>query len=471
MTSGANFWDAEVWSFVVTITILLVGMMLANILRKMIPFLRRSLIPSSVLGGFLILFADFIFKRATGSDMFRTATLEALTYHGLGLGFIAMTLVNNTRHKSKSGQKDIFNTSITVVATYLQQAVVGLGITLALYYILGSFFASGLILPLGYGQGPGQAYTWGRTYENTYGFVNGTSFGLTVAAMGFISASVGGVIYLNILRRKGRFHGDTGRDVEDEDLSAEMITGKNEIPLSESMDKLTVQLALVFIAYIGAYALMLSVNALAESGLIGGLGRTLQSLAWGFNFLFGVLTAVLLKMAMKFCKKKGWMKKEYTNNFMQTRIAGFFFDMMVVASIAAIDLSAFHYKEFVIPLVCICLSGGVVTYFQLEHIAKRLFPGYRDEFWLSMYGMLTGTVSTGIILLRETDQTFETPAAMNLIYQNLWSIVFGFPMLLLLAVAPQSVGHSWFTFGVLCVLLAAMYVILFRESIFKRKKG
>ena len=63
---------------------------------------------------------------------------------------------------------------------------------------------SGILLPLGYGQGPGQAFNWGLTFENSYGFVNGSSFGLTVAAMGFVSASVGGVLYMNVMQKKGK---------------------------------------------------------------------------------------------------------------------------------------------------------------------------------------------------------------------------------------------------------------------------
>jgi hypothetical protein len=44
-----NFWDAGVWSFIVSLTVLLAGMLLANMLRRMIKPLRQSLIPSSVL--------------------------------------------------------------------------------------------------------------------------------------------------------------------------------------------------------------------------------------------------------------------------------------------------------------------------------------------------------------------------------------------------------------------------------------
>ena len=50
----------------------------------------------------------------------------------------------------------------------------------------------------------GQAMNYGNIYETEYGFIGGKSFGLTIAALGFLSASIGGVIHLNILKRKGK---------------------------------------------------------------------------------------------------------------------------------------------------------------------------------------------------------------------------------------------------------------------------
>jgi len=165
------------------------------------------------------------------------------------------------------------------------------------------------------------------------------------------------------------------------------------------------------------------------------------------------------------------MTREYRNDFMQSRIAGFMFDVMVIASIGAIDLSAFTIKEFLVPLTAVCVAAGVVTYIHMSLVCKRLFPTYADESWLTLYGMLTGTASTGIILLREIDPKFETPAATNLVYQQLWAIVFGFPMLLLLAIAPQSREKAWFTFGLLVVMFVVINIISFRRFIFKKYKG
>ena len=470
MTTGMNLWDANVWSFVITMTLLFVAMILANVLRNTIPILRRLMIPSSVLGGFLLLIVHTIFKNCFHIELYSTGMLEILTYHGLGLGFSAMALRTVEKKKDNRSKTGAFDSGVTVVSTYLLQAAIGLIVTIILFYLINSFFASGILLPMGYGQGPGQAYTWGHTYEASYGFTNGTSFGLAVSSMGFVCASIGGVVYLSRLRRKGRFSGEMGKDASDEDMTLDQYAGKNEIPLSESMDKFTIQVALVFIAYILAFLFMKGVNVIVETGVLGGLGKTVQSMIWGFQFLFGTIFAILVRTILNKLRKKEVIKRDYINNFMMNRISGFMFDIMVIASIAAIDLSAFLTPSFIIPLTIICILGAVGSYLYLRVICHRVFPMYEDAAFLSLYGMLTGTASTGAILLREVDPKFESQASDNLVYHQPWAILFGFPMFLLLGVAPQSLGKCLLTLGICIALLIVMNVILLRKQIF-RKKG
>ena len=469
MTTGMNLWDANVWSFVITMTMLFVSMLIANILRNTIPALRRLMIPSSVLGGFILLIVNTICKNLFHIELYQTGMLEILTYHGLGLGFSAMALRTVDKKQDNRSKTGAFDSGVTVVSTYLLQAVVGLVVTIILYYLIDSFFASGILLPMGYGQGPGQAYTWGHTYEASYGFVNGTSFGLAVSSMGFVSASIGGVVYLSYMRRKGRFSGEMGRDANDDDMTLDQYAGKNEIPLSESMDKFTIQVSLVFCAYILAFLFMKGVNVIVDTGVLGGLGKTVQSMIWGFQFLFGTIFAILVRTVLNKLRKANMVKRDYINNFMMNRISGFMFDIMVIASIAAIDLSAFLTPNFIVPLSIICVLGAVGSYIYLRVICRCVFPMYEDAAFLSLYGMLTGTASTGAILLREVDPKFETQASDNLVYHQPWAILFGFPMFLLLGVAPQSVGKALLTFGICAALLVLMNVILFRKNLFKKK--
>ncbi|MBQ3890779.1 MAG: hypothetical protein II740_05420, partial [Lachnospiraceae bacterium] len=100
-------------------------------------------------------------------------------------------------------------------------------------------------------------------------------------------------------------------------------------------------------------------------------------------------------------------------------------------------------------------------------VANKLFKNYANEQFLMMFGMLTGTASTGIILLREIDPEFETPVADNMVYQNFPAIVFGLPMMFLALLAPTK---PELTLGILAAFFLVMNVILFRSFIFKKKK-
>jgi len=80
--------------------------------------------------------------------------------------------------------------------------------------------------------------------------------------------------------------------------------------------------------------------------------------------------------------------------------------------------------------------------------------------------MLTGAASTGVILLREIDGEFRTPASDNMVYQNFPAIVFGFPMMFLATLAPKK---PILTFIIFVVFFAVMNVILFRSKIFKKR--
>lgn len=463
---SVQLWDTEVWSLIVTAAILLGSMLLANSLRLRVMFLRRSLVPSSVIAGFLVLIERWIFKWVTGEHLVDVSTLEMLTYHGLGIGFVCLALRNLKQEKNENAKRDVFNTSLVVVNSYLIQAAAGLLISIVLFYVIGSFAASGMLLPMGFGQGPGQAFNWGHNFE-ALGFEGGVSFGLSVAACGFIAASVGGVIYLFVMRKRGlvKF---TENAEQTENLTAEIISSPNEIPMSESMDKLTVQFAMIIVTYALAYAFMWGMNQLF--GGINFYDNTVKPLIWGFNFLIGTAMAVLMKVVFSGFKKMGLMKREYLNNFMMNRVSGLMFDIMVVASIAAIDLTAFRCKEFVIPLIAICFVGAIVTFIYCKFVCKRLFPAYEHEAFLALYGMLTGTASTGVILLREIDPKFETPASNNLVFQTLWAIVFGFPILLLMGYVTKSMLWAYLTLAIVIVLFALFNVILFRKQL-KNKMG
>ena len=455
-----NFWDSNVWGPILLFGIVLASLFGGNILKKAFPFLKRSLIPTSVIGGTILIVIAAIYKAITGNVMFDTAVfaykgteyLEIITYHSLAIGFIASALTTNDKKMSKQRTTEIFNTGVTTVATYLIQGIVGMGITIIAALCLGEFYkAAGLLLPFGFGQGTGQAMNYGNIYE-VDGFIGGKSFGLTIAALGFLTAAFGGVIHLNVLKRRGKLHlsNHTHR------VSADEVEGENEPPMQDSVDKMSIQMAFVFGTYGLAYLVMM---------LLGNLLPGMKATIYGFNFLLGVLMATLVKAMLKLFRKIKWVRRNHTNNFLLTRISNFFFDLMIITGIAAIRLDVL--EDYWGIAIILAVAGFIVTYVYNRIVAKALFKHYQEEQFMAMYGMLTGTASTGIILLREIDEDFKTPAADNLVYQNFPAIAFGFPLMLIATFAPKQ---PYIALAILAGMFIVLNIILFRSFIFKRRK-
>ncbi len=459
-----NFSDFSVWGGVNIIAVLLISLLFANLLKRKIKLLRNSLIPTSVLGGLILLLISIGYEKIFGQNMFNTqffggngtTTLEMTTYHCLAIGFIATSFKPSKEKVGKKRAVEVFNTGVTTVATYLLQGIFGLGITIiaAMYFMPDFFEAAGIILPFGYGQGTGQAMNYGNIYETDYGFVGGKSFGLTIAAFGFLSASLGGVIHLNILKKKGKVQ--IGGDEKAEWLCGDDVQTNDEIPMNGSMDKLTVQMGFVLSAYVIAYLIMF---------VLGSLLPSLSSILYGFNFLFGVLVAVGINSILIALRRKGVMKRQYVNTFLMNRISGFFFDLMVVAGIAAIQIDVL--KGYWPIILILAVVGLIITYLYNILVAHVLFPEYKHQQFLAMYGMLTGTASTGVILLREMDRDLSTPVSENLVYQNLPAIVLGFPMMIIATMAPQQ---PILTLIVVAVYFVVLNIVLFRSKIFRRRK-
>ena len=81
-----------------------------------------------------------------------------------------------------------------------------------------------------------------------------------------------------------------------------------------------------------------------------------------------------------------------------------------------------------------------------------------------MYGMLTGTISSGVLLLREIDPDLATPAANNLITGSSFGIILGAPILVLVGLAPKSDLLCWITLGLIAVYMALLELLIFKAK-------
>lgn len=455
----SSFADISSWAWLIQFFIIVAALLIANLIRCNVPIFRRSLLPSALLAGLFILCLKPI---DAFSQLVDRHSMEIITYHALGLGFVAMAL-KNKKIKSATSTIKVVETGAVTASTYILQGLVGVLITVPFFLWVNKsdfFYSAGMLLPMGYGQGPGQALNFGTTFSQwaaDQGITfHGADFGLSIAATGFIVGSLVGVVFMNVLRRRGKLK-ITG-DTHVEHYTLEDYESEGEIPHSESIDKLTVQLCLVLMVYALVFLLMYGIQQLD----LGNFGvKTLKPLVWGFNFLWGTLLGVLVKWIIGRLRKSHLMQREYINNYTLDRIAGTCFDFMIVAGTAAIDFN--NLRSLWLPLILVCTVGAVATFFYVLRCCKRLYPDYVYEGFFSMFGMLTGTASNGMILLREIDPRFETPAANNLVLQTIPALAFGFPVLLLMGFAPQSLTNTLITMGIMVVAFLIFALFIFRK--------
>ena len=423
----------QIWDYILDVSMLSILLLAATLMKRKVAFFRKNPIPVPVIAGFLGLVLG---KDVLGIMIFSGVRLENLVYHLMNIGFIALSLKASQKVKSK----EYVHSGMFIVSTYVVQGILGFALSLLFFYTVfpKTFPLSGLLLPLGFGQGPGQAYSMGHQWEEL-GFTHGGNLGLTVAAIGYIWACAGGVALIAWLKRKKRLK--TYDEIYGEPLDRPNIYDEEkpvELPLKESIDGLTLQMILIGAVYLVTYLTLKGLESVLTG--TGNFGRTLAQLLWGFSFIIGAVYGMLARRILDFCHRQKWMKHSYTCNYLLERISGVSFDFMITAAIAAVSI--YMLKDHLLPVLIITTAGGLLTIWFIMKLAQRIYKTDTLENALAMYGMLTGTISTGIALLREVDPHFRTQAARNLVYGSGTGLAFGAPLMLLLNIPIMGYANN-----------------------------
>ena len=433
-----------VWAAIIQLLLLFTFLLIGNALRRTIPFLKKSYIPSALIGGGLLFLANYIFKKF-GIVIVNQRLMQIFTYHALAIGFIASSL-KIAKKDNKSTFKDALQNGAITGGTYMLQAIIGI-IASIIFFAIGTsmFYDAGILLPLGFGQGPGNALIWDLNFTamDTNNFNGQGSVGLTIASIGFIVSSVVGILYINFFKRKGEItHKDSVYNRKVTDFETD-----NEIEDSESVDKFSIQFSQVALCYGISFLIMVFFANLSKwTGV-----QLFNSVAWGFNFLWGVISAIIVKTIIQLLEKKQVIKRRYINNYQMDRISGLAFDLMIIAGVAAIDTQTVgNYLWFI---AIISDLGALATTIYVRLMSKLCFKKYQHESFLVNFGTLTGTASNGMILLREIDPNYETPINDIFIFSQLPAMIFVAPLLLLLNMSATSFKN--------CIISLSIFTALF----------
>ncbi len=445
---------SDEWVVVLEFMILAVLLILGTVIKRKVAVFRKLIIPISMIAGFLGLIAG---SEVLGIISLDPQRLGRYVYHLMAVGFIALTLKDRPINRDRV----VTRTGAFIVSTYVIQGIIGFGISIVFLYTLmpGIFPAFGLLLPLGFGQGPGQAFSIGTQWE-AMGFQDGGNIGLSVATFGFVWACIGGVLFMNIMLRKGKYKRKIAENKSITKIHEEDDSG--DIPLSESIDRISIQLSMIGVVYLGTFLLLNGLDLVLNN--FGTFGQTLAQMFWGFHFLVGSLLALVFNAILKFLKKRKIVNRRYPNNYLLSRISSGAFDFMITASISAISITVL--RRYLAPTLLMTTLGGLATAFWAYFVAKKVMKRDILEYTLGFFGTYTGTLSTGMALLREVDPNFNTHVAEHIVLGSGVALFLGVPLMLVLSI--PTVGYVsnkpimyLYTFLALIAYLAVLLGILF----------
>lgn len=394
-------------------TLLLLGI----ITRARVSFVQRFLFPSCLIGGVIgLVLISLLPEGVFGADGWIPVTtdrLETLAFHFFNLSFISVGLTPSDKSDAaQPAQGRFFKGAIwmalTQGITFPLQAIVG-GLVVLIFGVFGVnlFQTFGFLAPLGFNEGPGQALSFGKVWEGV-GFENATTVGLTFAAIGFLCAFFIGVPLANWGVRRGYAIGG-GRELTEEVVKGIMPLKKEGESAgtlrmhSSNVDTLAFQAAVTGFVYIVTYFL---VDLLSR--LIGGDSA---KMIWGFYFFFGLAIAILVRWIMDRIGVGHML-----DSGIQKRITGWSVDFLIVATIPAIQLMVVW--TFILPITLISAINAILTTLVVLWLGRRLLS-LNMERMVSIYGVVTGTVSCGLLLLRIVDPEFRTSAVFELAIMNI----------------------------------------------------
>ena len=443
------------WKPIIDAGAISIALVLATFLRARIRFFQKYLIPNALTAGFLLLpVYNYLFPFLG----YEQNKLGELVYHLLNVSFISMSLrASPPKLKGHKGG-GVLGMSTGILLGYATQALLGLALTL--FFLPKLFPAFGLFLPLGFALGPGQAFAIGKGWE-TMGFSGAASIGLTFAAIGYLWASFGGVYLINHGLKKGWLKSELLGSLQNRTMLTGVVGREEEKPVgarlttdNEAIDSFSFHVAAVILTYFFSY-LFLSAITMGLS-LLGKAGRDLAVNLWGINFIFSSITAIIMRKVIEA------LRIEYLlDNETLSRISGFSVDFMVAGSIAAISLV--FVGVFWFPILLMSTLCGIMTIIIVPWFCSRMFRDYQFERMLMIYGVSTGTLSTGLALLRVIDPEFKTKVASDYMLSAGLTFLLAIPFILAINLPAQAAVQGtmvpfWIMMGIGALYLLYVFI-------------
>lgn len=422
----------------------------AKVLRCKLRFIQRAYIPAALLAGFLGLFLGPQFL-----DVLPFSS-EIGNYPSILIAVLFGSMFVGTRGKVsvRSALEGAGDTMLINGASEMMQFAVFIliGVTLLPMAFSGINEAFGLMLPAGFVGGHGTAAAIGGVLAEV-GWGDASTIGQTFATVGLLGGILLGVMFINVGARRGWTKVIKGVDVLPEEMLTGLVPEGKEAPLGKSttngvsIDSLTWHACLVLVSVGMAYLVNEGLKA-----VLPGMSFPTYGLA--------LLCGIVVQLVLKAVKLDANVDKEVI-----THIGSSATDFLVVFGIASIKVSVV--VQYWLPIAILSVLGFLFVTAWFLLVSRYFFCNYWFEHGIYIFGMSTGVLATGVILLRITDPEFRTGVLED--FGLAW-IVLSVMDALLVAFAPvfviagQGVGFSLALIAVSVAALVACRLMFVRRA-------
>ena len=433
---AAVFTDLSVLSL-----LLLIGVTL----RKKVGIFQNLYLPASLLAGFVgLLLGPQVLGQYTSYHLPIGSTIAqwpgVLVTVVLGLSFFG---TESSHNFGKIALSAVTQGGIM----HQTQVLVGMGATLLMMpYFPNLPFAFGLTPVFGFHGGHGTANAAGAALESA-GWADGVAVSNTMATAGLLSGIILGMIVINIGVRRGWAQKvskpqDIPQDIREGIVPVEKRTaiGKG-VTYNDALDPLALQLAFVGIIY--GSAKLLSTSLIWVHPLLKEIPL----------FACAMMCGALLSFIMKRMKLASYIDRPTVS-----RISGLALDYLVCSAIATLSLKVFslYMVPLLVTIAAVVIANLVVNFY----FAWKMFDVDWFERAIGSYGLESGVLATGLMLLRVIDPQFETTgqesAASSAALCYPWSLPY---IMFMPALALSASVSPWILFGGSAVLWIVFYVI------------
>lgn len=451
----------EKWEMIIYFLFMGVLLFIGKVLKTKVPVINRIVLPTALLGGvvgllFSTLYSEFL---NDGVNIINVDIMTNIVYHCLALGFITLTL----QEKKSKSKKKVWSTGMIITSTYALQGFLGSLIVMLLFS--DKFIGGGILLALGFGQGPGLATSFGRMWDGPLAG-NGVALGASYAFLGFVVGGTIGVLLINLISRK--------RNIEKVKRYEDVSTNKHVVEIDtvkeiSVMDGITVQFVIIAIIYGLVWLFLFIMKGLLVTTQGGTVTDQIYGLLESFNFIIGIFFALGYKKILKSIKKSGKNINFVSNDYVMSNFTSFFFNIMICGAVLTITFD--FLREYGLLLAVVSSVGAVLTLLYLRYMTKKVYPEHTDEYFVGLFGMLTGTASTGVALLKGIDRNLETPVAEEMVLGSGTAISMALPLFAILMLpsltfgGPNELLFKYITlFGCLIYVVVMVVILLFRSG-------